>query len=135
MSSFEPDGCGNQIDGGEEVASCFVVAGRDGSKLFEAAEEIFYQMPLLVEVFVVGAGHCAVGLRRDYRGFASCFQEANDPLVGIVCFVREQYIGLHGRQKMVGAEEVVSLTAGQHKGDCIAKSIDQGMDLGAQPTS
>ena len=36
---------------------------------------------------------------------------------------------------MVSADEVVSLTAGQHKGDRVAECIDQGMDLGAQPTS
>ena len=85
------------VRGGGEVRGWSVGGGRDGVKLFEAAEEVFDQMPLLVEIFVVGAGHCAVGLWRDHWGFASRFQEADDPLVGIVCFVREQYVGLHGR--------------------------------------
>ena len=36
---------------------------------------------------------------------------------------------------MVGADEVVRLTAGQHEADGVAKRIDQGVYLGAQSAS
>ena len=58
-----------------------------------------------------------------------------DPLVGVVGLIGEQYVGLHGRQKLVGAEQVMSLPARQHGGDGIAKGIDQGVDFGAQSAS
>ena len=42
MSSIEPyDGCG-ELDCGDEISRRFVIAGRDGSKLLEFAEEVPY---------------------------------------------------------------------------------------------
>src|SRR5664279_3023025 len=43
--------------------------------------------------------------------------------------------GLHVGLKVVGADQVVSLTSRQEDGDRIAEGIDQGMDLGAQPAA
>jgi hypothetical protein len=79
----------------------------------------------------------AIGPRhgRDHRIFAGIFQEADDPFVAVAGFVRQQDVGLHGRQKVVVADEIVSLTAGQHEADRVAKSLDQGMDFRAQPAS
>ena len=36
---------------------------------------------------------------------------------------------------MVGANQVVSLTAGQEEADRIAEGIDEGVDLGAEATA
>ena len=47
MSSIEPNDSGGEVDGGEEIARSFVVAGGDGPELFEFAEEVFDQMALL----------------------------------------------------------------------------------------
>jgi hypothetical protein len=41
VSSIEPDDRGGEVDGGEEIAGSFVVAGGDGAKLFEFTEEVF----------------------------------------------------------------------------------------------
>ena len=47
-------------------------------------------------------------------------------------FVGDQGVGLHGGLKMIGTDQIMRLTAGQEEADRIAKSVDQGMDLGAQ---
>jgi hypothetical protein len=44
-------------------------------------------------------------------------------------------IGLEEWQKMVGADQIVRLAAGQMKSDRVSQGIDNGMDLGAQPAS
>jgi hypothetical protein len=45
MSSIEPDGCGGELNGCKEIAFGFVIAGSDGTELFELGEEILDQMP------------------------------------------------------------------------------------------
>ena len=55
MSSIEPDDRGGEIDGGEEVASGFVVASSDGAVLFESTKEVLDQVASLVQFFVVEA--------------------------------------------------------------------------------
>ena len=52
MSSIEPDGSGGEVDGGEEISCGFVVAGGDGAKLFEFAEEVFDQVARFIEFAV-----------------------------------------------------------------------------------
>ena len=47
----------------------------------------------------------------------------------------DQQVGLHRREKVVGADEVVSLAAAEEEADRIAERIDHGMDLGAQPSA
>ena len=41
------------MDGSQEVTSSLVIAGCNGSELFEFAKEILDQMPCLVQVFVI----------------------------------------------------------------------------------
>jgi hypothetical protein len=48
MSSIEPNDRCSQIDGTEEVAGGFVMAGGNRPVLFEASEEVFDQMPCFV---------------------------------------------------------------------------------------
>jgi hypothetical protein len=45
MSSIEPNDRCSQINGAEEVAGGFVIAGCNCPVLFEASEEVFDQMP------------------------------------------------------------------------------------------
>ena len=56
MSSIEPNDSGGEVDGGEEIARSFVVAGGDGPELFEFAEEVFDQMALLIGAPYRGRG-------------------------------------------------------------------------------
>jgi len=123
------------VDGGEEIARGFVVAGGDGPELFEFTEEVFDQMALLVEV-AVEVGRCkTVWSRRDDRGFAGARQGFADTGIGVKGFVGDQLVGRHLRQQRVGAKEIVGLSRGQQESERIAERIDQSMDFGAQPAA
>ena len=48
MSSIKPDDSGGELNGGEEIACGFIVAGGNAPELLESAKEIFNQMARLV---------------------------------------------------------------------------------------
>ena len=121
------------MNGGQEVASGFVVASRDGAELFELGEEVFYQMACFIEVLVVFALNFAIGFRRNHRDFTGVFQHLQDTLVGIEAFVGEHDPRFDLRQQHVGAVQIAGLTAGQMKASRVAQGVDRGMNLGAQP--
>ena len=53
MSSIKPNSRSDQMDGSQEVSSCFIISGGYGSVLFKFSEEVFDEVPGLVEVFIV----------------------------------------------------------------------------------
>ena len=122
------------MDCGEEVPSGFVITGRDGTKLFEFAEEILDEMARLVGFFVVLALDFTVSLWRDYRCLSCRAQWFDDALVGVEGFVRQQSIGRHLWQKLVGALQIMGLARHQQKQKRIAQRVNESMYLGAQPT-
>ena len=133
MSSIEPNsGCG-EVDGGEEVAFGLVVSRGNGTKLLELGEEVLDQMACLVEVAIIVTDHLTVGSGGDDRGLASDGQRLDDPLIGIERLVTDQGVGLHGREKMICPNEVMSLATSEEEADGVAQCIGQGVDLGAQP--
>jgi len=86
------------MDRGEEISGGFVIAGGNGSELFEFTEEVFDQMALLVEV-AVEVGRCqSVWSRRDDRGFAGARQGFADTGISVKGFVGDQLVGRHLRQ-------------------------------------
>jgi len=88
-----------------------------------------------VEVAVVIAGHPAIGLGRDDSRLADSGERRDDPLVRIKRLVRDQRVSLHRWQEVVGADQIMSLSAGQKEVDRVAERIEQGVDLGAQSTT
>ena len=60
MSSIKPDSSGGKLNGGEEIASGFVVAGGNGSELLEFAKEVLDQMTCLVQMLIIGTWHLAI---------------------------------------------------------------------------
>ncbi len=102
-------------------------------ELLEFGEEVLNEVTLLVGVLVVVARQSPVYLGRDHRRFAGRSQRRDDPLVGIERFVGDQRIGLHRGQEVVGADQIMRLSAGQEEVDRVAERIDQGVDFGAQP--
>ena len=122
------------MDGCEEVPGGFVVTRGDGAELLELAEEVLDQMTRLVERLVVLALGYAIGLGRDHRALAGGGERFDDPGVGVVRLVGEQGVGGERRQEGVGAEQVVCLARRQQEADRVAQRVDQGVDLGAQPT-
>lgn len=121
------------MDSGEEIGSGLIVASCDGPEALEATVEVLDEMAGLVDLFVVRAGLFAVALRGDDAGLAGGLERLDEALVGIEGFVGQQGVSLHVRQQGVGALQVVGLARRQEEADRIAQSIDQGMDLGAQP--
>ena len=92
-------------------------------------------MPCFVEVLVKAAGPLAVALRWDDHLLACSRERIDHPLVGVEGFVGDQRLGLHCRDQVISADEIVRFAAGEMKANGIAEGIDKGMDLGAQPAA
>jgi hypothetical protein len=116
----------------EKVAGRLVITRGDGSELLEPGEEVLDQMACLEQVLVVVAAHFPVSLGRDHHGLARGEEWVDDTLLGIECLVGDERLGLHRRQELVGANEIMRLAAGEGEPNRIAQRIDQGVDLGAQ---
>src|ERR1035437_239318 len=123
------------MDGGEEVARSLVVAGCDGPELLEFGKEVLNEVTRLVDIPVVVAGDAAVCLGRNHGGLAGGGERRKDSLVGIERLVSDQRVGLHRGQQVVGADEIMCLSAGQEEADRVAKCIGRGVDFGAQSTA
>jgi len=135
VSSIEPNDGGGELNGGEEVSPGLVVSGGNGTKLLELGEEVLDQMACLVEVAIIVTDHLTVGFGGDDRSLASEGQGLDDPLIGIERLVTDQGVGLHGREKMICPNEVMSLATSEEEADGVAQCIGQGVDLGARPTA
>ena len=120
------------MDGGEEVACGFVVAGGDGAEEFKFGEEVFNQMARFVEFLVILALFFAVGFGRDDRRFARFLQGNQHPRIGIESLVGDHRFGFQLRQQNVGTIQLAGLAAGEMKPRRVAQIIDRGMNLGAQ---
>jgi hypothetical protein len=103
VSSIEPDGRSGKINGGEEDASRFVIAGGDGAKPLELTEEVFSQVPRFVKLFDVVTPNVAIALRRKNRRFSRPLKWQDHVLVGVMAFVGKHRRNLHKRQKCIRA--------------------------------
>jgi hypothetical protein len=121
------------VDCSKEVSRGFVVARGDGAILLEPAEEILDEMARLVSFLVELAPDLAVALGRDHDRLSPCKQRFDHPFVGIEGFVRQQGIGSQIWQQRVGTFQIVGLAGRQYETQRIAKGIDKGMNLCAQP--
>jgi hypothetical protein len=108
------------MDGCQEVSCGLIVASGDGSVLLELGEEVFDQMAGFVEVAVEGSGPASVSFWRDDGDLVCRRQRIENPLIGVEGFVGDEHIGLHLRQKAVGPDEVVGLTAAEAEPDWVA---------------
>ena len=123
------------MNGAEEVLGGFVVAGCDGPELLKLGKEVFDQVARFVEVSVVVSGDLTVGLGWDDRRLARCGKKLNHPRVGVKRFVGDQRVSVHVWEQMVSPNQVMSLAPSQEEAGGIAQRINDGVDLGAQPSS
>jgi hypothetical protein len=86
-----------------------------------------------VEFLVVFALYLAVGLGRNHGNFARLLPGGENPLVGVEALVGEQNIRVQLRQQDIGPFQIAGLSAGEMKSNGIAKGVDGGVNLGAQP--
>ena len=131
MSSFKPSDGAGEMDSGEEVSGSLLVAGGDGSEMFESIEEALDEIAFGVEGEVAFAERFAVGLGRDHRHDAAHGQSF-DEAVGVVTFVGDEGVRLDFGEERFGLGDVVDLTAGQADRQRIAERVDNGVDLGRQ---
>lgn len=122
------------MDGGEEVASGLVVARGDSTKLLELGEEVFDEVPGLIEIAVIVTGHFAVSFGRNDRRLTGGCEGFEHPVIGIKGLVGDECVGFHAREQPLGADQIMRLAAGQRKANRVAQRIDQRMDLARQPT-
>lgn len=134
MSSNKPDGSGSEVDGGEEVASGFVVAGGDGTEELEFGEEVFDQVACLVEFLVALSLHGSIGPGRDDGLFSGLLQRFQHPLIGVKALIGNHDVGFELRQQHVGSLQLAGLAFGEMKANGVAERIHGGVNLGAQPT-
>ena len=100
--------------------------------MLEFFEEVFDQMPCLVERLVVVSRYLAVGFLRDDRLTIGGLQRVKLPCIGVIALVGELNFGFDLAQQNVGAIQVVGLPRRQMKADGFAQSIADCVDFGAQ---
>lgn len=127
-------GC-RQMDGPQKVASSLVIACGNGAVLLQACEEVFDQMPSLVEVAVIFTVLLVCHPRRNNHCLAFVQQRLNQPGLRVVGLVGKD--GLCGcvLEQDIGALQVVRLPGREEKACRVAQGIDCGVDLGAQAAS
>lgn len=123
------------MDRTEEVSGGLVIAGGNGAELLESGEEVLDKVARFVEFSIIVSGDLAISLGRDDGQLASGDQRGDDPLIGIERLIGDQRIGQHGREQVIGSDEIMGLSACQEEAHGVAQGIDQGMDLGAQPAA
>ncbi len=120
------------MNGGEEVAGCFVIAGSDRAEVLELEKEGLDQVPVLVTLGVIAARRKPVGLERDDRFNPFFFEQLEHPLLSVISFVGQELCGLQLRYQGVGPLEVVCLTGREEKGGRVAEGVTGRVNLGAQ---
>ena len=122
------------MDGSEEVARGFVVAGGDCTILFEFAEEILDQVACGIKLLVVVARIFAGAFGWDDRCLAGLRERLNHAGIGIESLIGDHSVRADLGKQRIGAFQIMSLAGGEMEASRIAERIDGGVDLGAQPS-
>ena len=129
MSSIKPYISPSQEYGTKEVSGGFVIACSNSAELFEFKEEVFDQMPGLIEFFIVLPRLFAVGFGRNNSLDPLLLKNFQDTLIGIKGFVSEQGVGFEIGQESIRSFQIAGLTRDQNEVQGIAQSIDHGVDF------
>ena len=129
MSSIKPYISPSQEYGTEEVSGGFVIACSNSAELLEFEEEVFDQMPGLIEFFVVLTWLFPVGFWWNNGLDPLLLKNFQDTLIGIKGFVSEQCVGFEIGQESIRSFQIAGLTRCQNEVQGIAQSIDNGVDF------
>ncbi len=131
----QPDANSGELESGEEVFSCFVIARCDPSKVFDLIEEPFDEVARFVEEFVEADWAFAIGLGRDVRPCPS-FGHRLAQRVRVVPLVGEKHRALWEFGDQLGrVGDVARLTGRQFELDRSPLLVDEGMDFGREASS
>lgn len=117
-----------------EAAHQFVVACGDTAELLEAAEESLDEIAMLVLMRIPGTLVQAIGSRRnDCLGAdgSDCLQQR----IAVVGLVRYHGIWTQTVEQRACGDTVVDLSRGDQATRKLPQSIDQCVNLGAQPAA
>lgn len=113
---------------------CLVVARGDTAELLDLLEEVLDQVAPFVDLLVVGDDPGPAGIGGDHRQGAALVQG------GAKCVVVEGLVGDEGIEiepcdQRLDPDAVVALAGQENEAGQVAQRIDQGDDLGGQPTA
>ena len=109
----------------------FVVSRCDPSVLLEIAKEVFDEVAPTIHREIACDGGPAIGLGRDHGDRAAFVELLAEPIV-VKALVADQRVDLDPVEQRRGANAVMPLSGQQHEAGKVAKSVDQGDDLGRQ---
>jgi hypothetical protein len=142
VSPIEPNDAGDGLNGGEDVARGFFVAGSDRSKLLDLDGEVVDQMSRAIKLPVIVAarirlarGGITAVLPAPFSGPRTRTSASNARRHRGAGLIGDQRMGLHRWHQVVCSHQVVRFTAGQEAAARVAQRVDHGVDLGAQPTA
>jgi hypothetical protein len=119
------------VNAGEEVPRGFLIAGGDGSEVFDDIEEALDQIALGVKCEVTFPLGLAVGPWRNDR-FDPAHFKMLDEGIAVVALVADERGGIDGVGQGLGLRHVMNMPAGEADRQRIAERIDDDMDLGRQ---
>lgn len=122
---------GGEVDHGSIALIGFLVPSSDPAKCFEAAEEVFHEMPPAISMEVTVDFLLSVRFGRDHRDGASFVQFRTQP-VGIERLVAEEHAEFHVRDQRFHPDEIVALTGQQNEARQVSQCVHQRHDLGGQ---
>ena len=131
----QPDECASQMNERQERRSQFVVARGDTSKVFDASEESFDQISVLVKMAIEAALDKPIGawwndgLRREaVDGFGRAFDiDHVDEVVGVVSLVGNDGLRREAVDGFGRAFDIGNLTGRENHPQRIAQGIDHDM--------
>jgi len=134
LSSVEQDDSRDQLDGGEEISSEFVVARGDSSVMLDFVEEPLDEIALGVEREVTIALDLAVSFWRDH--WSDCPPiEGVDQLIGVVSLVGNERTRIGIFEQRLRAIQVMVLPWRQHQVARITQGIDERVNFGGQSST
>tara|TARA_B100002052_G_C15700218_1_gene514714 strand:+ start:104 stop:409 length:306 start_codon:yes stop_codon:yes gene_type:complete len=100
--------------------------------LLKFLEEIFDKVPPFIDFFVIGALFFSVGAGRDDGFDIVQVEQVQNPLCGVIGFVREKLLrlGQDAGQQSVTAAQIMHLARCQMKAGGVAECVTTGVDFG-----
>ena len=68
----------------------------------------------------------------DDGGYARRLQRFDDPLIGVIRLIRQQYLRLQARRKRVRPGQIMDLARGKQDLQRVAQSVSQNVEFAAQ---
>ena len=119
------------MESSEEVTGGLLVAGCDGSELFDEVEEPLDEIAFGIEGEIAFAFDLAVLFRGYHRDDAADFEAFNEA-IGVISFVADKRLRRDLSKERLSLGDLVDLAFGEAERQRIAESIDDDVDFGGR---